>query len=71
MVDVDTGTIWCYEYGAAAGTKRKLRLAAARSWRFDRYLEQFNIDEPTPDQVKSLVEAERAAKLPPVGGSPP
>jgi hypothetical protein len=60
MVDVDTGTIWCYEYTAA---KRKLRLAAARSWRFDRYLETYNCEDLSPGDVEQLVDQERTAKL--------
>ena len=59
MVDVDTGTIWCYEFTG----QRKLRLAAARSWRFDRYLEDFNGEDLTPTEVEKLVEQEREAKL--------
>lgn len=60
MVDVDTMTLWCYEY--VCGTK-KLRLLGNRSWMYDRYLENFNIDGPTPQEVQRLVDQEREAKL--------
>ena len=36
MVDMDSMTIWVYEYLSQKGC---LRLAAARTWRYDRYLE--------------------------------
>lgn len=55
MVDVDTGTIWCYEFTGG----RKLRLAAARSWRFDRYLEDHNGEDISPTAVEKLVEQQR------------
>ncbi|MCP4593787.1 MAG: hypothetical protein GY842_23895 [bacterium] len=60
MVDVDAGTIWCYEWDEGRGS---LRLLAARSWRYDRYLEEFNVGEPTPREVESLVEIERTRRL--------
>ncbi|MFQ6047863.1 MAG: hypothetical protein ACE5K7_00680 [Phycisphaerae bacterium] len=59
MMDVDAGTIWCYEYVAA---KRRLRLAAARSWIFDRYLEEYNIDGIIPSEVAKLVEKQRSQR---------
>jgi hypothetical protein len=59
MLDVDAGTLWCYEYVAA---ERKLRLAAARSWIFDRYLEEYNIKDITPAEVGELVEIQRSQR---------
>jgi hypothetical protein len=59
MMDVDAGTIWVYEYVAK---DNRLRLVAARSWLYDRYLEDFNCAEPTPTQVADLVEEQRQAK---------
>lgn len=52
MMDVDNGTIWCYEYLTAT---RKLKLVAARSFLYDRYLEDYSNDEPRPDQVQALL----------------
>jgi len=57
MVDVDTMTIWCYEYARDEGC---LKLAAARSWKYDRYLENFNGCGIPPDKVKELLEDQRA-----------
>jgi len=66
MLDVDTGTVWCYEM---AGGGRHLKLLAARSWIFDRYLEEFNVAAPTPAEVRQLVEQQQAARKVP-GGQP-
>lgn len=60
MVDVDNMTIWCYEYGSG---KKKLRLAAARTWMYDRYLENYECDGLSPEDVEQLVELQRANKL--------
>jgi len=59
MVDVDAGTIWCYEFVPG---KRKLRLVAARDWRFDRYLENFET-EPPPEVIQEILEEQRQAKM--------
>src|SRR5438105_414689 len=53
MMDVDAGTVWCYEYNPI---KKKMRLAAARSFVWDRYLEEINQDDPTPAQVKQMLD---------------
>jgi hypothetical protein len=68
MVDVDTTTVWCYEFiGRDQG---RLRFAAARSWCWDRYLENHNLDpdSPSPKEVERMVELEREAKLHAAGG---
>jgi hypothetical protein len=67
MVDVDTGTIWCYEFTG----QRKLRLAAARSWRFDRYLENHNLEDVEPEAVERMVEQEREQRKLRTSGSTP
>jgi hypothetical protein len=60
MVDVDAGTMWCYEYIQG---KKKFRLAGARSWVFDRYLENQDFEGPTPDDVKKMVDQQRENRL--------
>ena len=62
MLDVDAGTIWCYEF-TGKPPDRRLRLAAARLWLYDRYLENFNIDGLSPDDVAEYVEELRRQKL--------
>ena len=65
MVDVDQGTIWCYEVDGS-----KMNLFAGRSWRFDRYLERFNEGGVTVDEVEGMVEQQRRTRSP-VPPNPP
>lgn len=58
MLDVDQGTIWCYALENAGGT-RKLRLVAARTWIYDRYLQDFNCAPPDFRMVRRLVSQQR------------
>lgn len=60
MVDVDAGTIWCYEYQGR--DNKSLKLVAARDWRYDRYLENHCTDPPV-NVIKQMLEDQRAAKL--------
>ncbi len=59
MLDIEQGTIWCYEIDNMDGV-RKLRLAAARSWIYDRYLRDFNCAAPDFRAVQQLVAQQRA-----------
>jgi len=56
VMDVDAQTLVAYQYYPG---DRKLRLMAARDFSFDRFLKEFNTDDPTPADVKNLVEKER------------
>jgi hypothetical protein len=67
MLDVDQGTIWCYELQESAGT-HKLRLAAARSWVYDRFLQDFNCEKPDFRMVQELVAQQRSQSA---GGARP
>ncbi len=60
VVDADTMTIWVYEYLSQKGC---LRLAASRTWRYDRYLENYNICDLPPDVVEQMVEEQRRFRL--------
>lgn len=60
MVDADTMTIWTYEYLPQKGC---MRLAASRTWRYDRYLENHNICDLPPDVVEKMVESQRQYRL--------
>jgi hypothetical protein len=62
MLDVDTGTIWCYELQRAANEELSLRLVAGRSWTSDRYLEEFNVADPVPGAVRMMVAQQRTMK---------
>jgi hypothetical protein len=59
MLDVDQGTIWCYAFDNVGGTS-KLRLVAARTWVYDRYLQDFNCAAPDFRTVQKLVSQQRA-----------
>ncbi len=58
MLDVDEGTLWCYELENVGGV-RKLRLIAGRSWIYDRYLKNFNNAGETWQAIRDLVAEER------------
>ncbi len=58
MLDIEQGTLWCYEIDNVGGV-RKLRLFAARSWLYDRYLQEFNIDGYSPVEVQALIAKQR------------
>lgn len=60
MMDVDTGTIWCYELDRGPTGELQMKLVAARSWIFDRYLEEFNCAEPTPGAVHALIRQQQS-----------
>ena len=60
MVDVDAMTLWVYEYLPQKGC---LRLAAARTWRYDRYLENHNLCDLPPEVVEAMVERQRQFRL--------
>ena len=56
MVDTVAQTLWLYEINSRGLTHDRLKLIAARSWRYDRMLQQYNTAEPKPEQVKTLLE---------------
>jgi len=56
MVDTVGQTLWIYEINNRGLAYSRLKLVAARSWRYDKELEQYNTAEPKPEQVKALLE---------------
>lgn len=56
MVDTAEQTLWIYEINNRGPAHNRLRLLAARSWRYDRHLQQYNTAEPKPEQVRILLE---------------
>ncbi len=56
MMDVDAGTVWCYEYNTV---NKRMRLVAARSFIYDRYLKTYNQDSPTREEVQVLLSKQR------------
>ena len=63
MLDIEQGTVWCYEIETISGA-RKLRLMAARSWIYDRYLRDFNCAEPSHRMVQQLIAQQRSLEPP-------
>lgn len=55
MIDKNNQTIWLYEITGKGPAHSRLKLIAARSWKYDRLLQQYNTDEPKPEQVRALV----------------
>ncbi|MHC4155004.1 MAG: hypothetical protein ACYST6_08805 [Planctomycetota bacterium] len=62
MVDTVAQTLWIYEINSRGPAHKRLTLLAARSWQYDRRLERYNTAEPTPEQVKGLLD--NAGQLP-------
>jgi len=56
IMDVDQQTLCAYQYSPG---ERQLRLVAARSFRFDRRLKNFNTDNPSPREVERMLEKEQ------------
>ncbi len=56
MMDIDSQTLQVYQYTPGDNL---LKLKAARSFKYDRRLQNFNSGSPTPDEVKQLVEREQ------------
>jgi len=57
LLDVDSQTLCAYQYFAG---DKNLRLAAARSYKWDRRLENFNTSDPNPRQVKAMLDKQQA-----------
>jgi hypothetical protein len=56
MVDTVNQTLWVYELNNRGPAYSRLQLLAARSWQYDRLLQQYNTAEPKPQHVKMLLE---------------
>jgi hypothetical protein len=56
MVDTTLQNLWIYKVDGRAPAYNRLRLLAARSWEYDKLLEEYNTAEPKPQQVKELLE---------------
>jgi hypothetical protein len=56
LMDVDQQTICAY---TVTGSPPQLRLVAARNFKFDRQLKDYNVGGLKPDDVKDMVEKEK------------
>jgi hypothetical protein len=59
VMDVDAQTLGVYRWFDG---DKKLRLVAARGFRNDRKLQNFNTDSPTPDEVAKLLKLEETGR---------
>jgi hypothetical protein len=57
MVDLERQTIWIYRLSSRGPLYGRLKLVAARSWRYDRLLEEYNAEDPSPEQVREMLES--------------
>ena len=57
LLDVDAQTLCVYQYFPG---DKSLKLSAARSYKYDRKLENFNTSNPTPREVKALLDKQVA-----------
>jgi len=57
MVNTVGQTLWVYELNSRGPAHNRLKLLAARSWRYDKLLHQYNTAEPKPEQVKMLLKS--------------
>ncbi len=56
MVDTRNRTIWIYELFDRQTGFKQIRLMAARSWEYDRLLTEWNSADPTPQQIRTILE---------------
>lgn len=56
MIDAENQTLWIYEFNTRGQMFTQLRLIAARSFEYDRKLTEWNTAEPTPTQVRNILE---------------
>ena len=65
VMDVDSQTLCAYQFVPG---EKYLRFIAARNFKFDRQLRNFNT-EPSPLEVKDLVEKEQGPRAAPAGAN--
>jgi hypothetical protein len=56
LLDLDSSTLVVYRTDAQAN---RLKLIASRTWKWDRFLDDFNNSAPTPKDVQRMVELAR------------
>jgi hypothetical protein len=61
LIDLQTGTICVYQFVTTERNEKQLRLAAARTFLFDRQLEEYNT-EPSPATIADRVKAAKRLK---------
>jgi hypothetical protein len=67
LMDVDQQTLCAYQYLPG---EKQLRLVAARNFKNDRKLGNYNTSNPSPNEVRDLVEKEQANERVKNGAAP-
>jgi len=62
MVDTTAQTIWLYRINNRGSSHKRLELIAARSWKYDKLLQEFNSADPSPEQVKILLQGIKSSE---------
>ena len=57
LIDSTNETISLYRINERGTVQDRLELYAARSFKYDRLLEQYNTSEPKPEQIKRMLES--------------
>ncbi|MBC8481752.1 MAG: hypothetical protein H8D47_03710 [Planctomycetes bacterium] len=57
LIDNVNETISLYRINERGAIQDRLELYAARSFKYDRQLEQYNTSEPKPEQIKKMLES--------------
>ncbi len=57
LLDIDNQTLCVYQYFPG---EKQLKLSAARDYKWDRRLHNFNTPNPSPNEVKAMIEKEAA-----------
>lgn len=65
MVDTTAQTIWLYRINNRGPSHKRLELIAARTWKYDKLLEEFNSADPSPEQVKILLQGLKTSETEP------
>ena len=55
IIDKENQTLSLYQYDISRASHERLVLLAARSFRYDRMLEDYNTAQPRPEEIKRLV----------------
>ncbi len=55
LIDKENETLSLYQYDITRAAHERLVLLAARSFRYDRLLEDYNTAQPRPDEIKKRV----------------
>ena len=71
LIDRNYHTICIYQYHPRRDPHKRLSLVAARSFRYDIRLEQFNTDQPLPHEVKELLLRSEQLDVPTSPKQPP